>query len=141
MTNEINLFFEAYRQAYLEFNLQKILTFFAEPFMVSSPRGARTANNIDEMTSLLSKLLNRYRNLGIHTGCINNLKTNEYKSNHIQVEANWTIGDTKNNSLITFDCTYILIQSDNILKILFVMAHDEDKKLRALEIERGLKNN
>lgn len=131
---EIQTFFERYREAFSNQDLEAFTACFSEPFSLSSATYLVEFASIENVRKNLAALLERYQLYGVKQATIKSLQTREYSSGHAIVDLTWQMEDRTGQTLLCFDTTYILKRLQGCWKIAFVIAHNEHQRFQETDI-------
>ncbi len=116
-------------------DIDRISGTFAKAFGVSDPTTVRFVSGREHIHDLLAQSVKRYEQLGFNRIRIAHLTPNLYDSNHAVADLEWILIDAQGNEITRFDHTYILHRHAGLWRIVFVIAHNEEERLREAGIQ------
>ncbi|PYV69008.1 MAG: hypothetical protein DMG97_22230 [Acidobacteria bacterium] len=134
----IREFFDDYKKANADFDVQKIAACYAEVFMFGGPAGVQPVKK-DDFVKVLPRRKEFFRSAGLVSSTIQNLEVSNLDSKYALVKALWEMrfergtGEQVSSENST---TYVVSNSDGRFEIVFQIDH-QDLTKRVQEL--GLK--
>jgi hypothetical protein len=137
MTTNVELaeFFSSFAGAVSASDVDRISGTFAKAFGVSDPAAVRFVSGREHIHALISQTVERYGQLGFNRIRIAHLNPNLYDSNHAVADLEWILLDAQGNEIARFDHTYILHRHGGLWRIVFVIVHNEEERLREAGVQ------
>jgi hypothetical protein len=127
---EIAEFFSQFASAVCKCDLDKICDCFTQAFGFSDPESLRFISGHRQIRELAQLSVERYQALGFNRIKISRLTPNLYESNHATADLEWILLDGGGLEICRFDHSYVLRKLGGLWRIVFVVAHNEARRLR-----------
>ena len=138
MNANVREFFDGYGKANAEFEVAKIVAFYADVFMFGGPQGVQCVKK-EDFVRVLPKRKEFFRSVGLVSSQIESLEASNLDSNYVLVKAVWKMHfesptglpiDSENST------TYILAGTDDSFQIVVQLDHqDLMKKVQELGLK------
>jgi heme-degrading monooxygenase HmoA len=126
-------FFQAYRAAFEQFDVEAIADLFAYPCHITSAAQPPTMTKVssrEEWFPQLQQLVDSYRKIGVRAAQVVELDTVELAENVIVAVVRWELLGQRFERIYTFDASYTLVDRGGGLRI-SAITHNEAPRLRA----------
>lgn len=138
MIPDLTSFFADYERAFNAFDVDTILTLYAQWSMAAGPQGNACAQNDSTLRTILAQSYEFYKTLyrrnGIAGTRIAALRQTPIDDCHAMATVTWAMMRPDGSQVLTFDVTYIVQQVGGALTIILFIAPDE----MAILHEKGL---
>lgn len=134
MTTNVEMaeFFSHFAHAVSTCDIDAICNTFARVFGHSDPESIQFISGPTHIRELVQQSVERYVNLGFNRIRISRLTPNCYDSDHAYADLEWILLDSDGQELARFDHSYMLRRMNGRWRIVFVIAHNETARLKAV---------
>jgi len=127
LTEEVRDLFASYRAAFADYDEDRICRFFNYPNLVVDAGSTRLNADETDMRAMLAELFSQYREKRVTEPRVLSLVQTEPSPWLTQAAVTWGLFDDEGTSVVRFHTTYTLKRIEDALRIVFVIAHDENQ--------------
>lgn len=128
--SKLATFFEHYRVALAESDINAIARAYADKFLVSGPTGQRYTKNNRAFRSMLKMSTRFYQRAGVETVRVTRFDCSVLDKHHAGVQVEWQLLDGNGQELIRHDVSYIVFVDHKGIRIIFFVSHNEEDRWR-----------
>lgn len=123
-------FFRKYEQAFSMPDTEAIAQAYASLFTMSSPQAVSCITNDHRFRSVLMQAATFYRSIGMRSARILSRSEITVDDIHTMVHAGWGLYREDGKEIVRFDVTYLIRTGGTNPGIVFVIARNEEERLR-----------
>jgi len=125
MSDEIKAFFDTYERNSTAGDVDRVVLQFADSFLTADPSGARTVQASD-LKAALPKRKQLFQAMGCKATRLMSLDETPLDDHYVMVRTSWRWEfDRPDRPEITLQSTFIVRKSDETLKIVFYLTHED----------------
>lgn len=120
MPSTLTAFFDRYRRAFAERDLEALVGFFHVPCMVLSDHAVATPQAADTLRTRLAAQFERHAEAGVAAALFQILDHRRLDARYVQADVRWQLQQGDGSALATFDLMYLIAASDHGWRIVLV---------------------